>query len=127
RQPGGRGRWGELQLRRVVELAGMLEHCDFQTQVTTVDDSGRPLRPDLMVRLPGGRQIVVDAKAPMAAYLDALEAADDSARTDHLVRHARQVRTHVQQLGSKRYAAQFDHAPEFTVLFIPGEAFFSAA
>lgn len=127
RQPTGRGQWGEMQLRRVVELAGMQEHCDFETQHHTTNDEGRNLRPDLIVRLPGGKTIVVDSKTPMDGYLDALEATDDGVREDALQRHARQVRTHIQQLSSKNYTAQFAHAPEFTVLFLPSESFFSAA
>lgn len=127
RQPTGRGQWGELQLRRVVELAGMQEHCDFETQHTSTTDEGKRLRPDLIIKLPGGKTLVVDSKTPMDAYLDALEATDDSARDDSLRRHSRQVRTHIEQLSSKNYTAQFDHAPEFTVLFLPSESFFSAA
>ncbi|WP_193212767.1 DNA recombination protein RmuC [Luteolibacter marinus] len=127
RQPTGRGQWGEIQLRRVVELAGMQEHCDFDLQTTTTTDEGKRLRPDLIVHLPGGKTIVVDSKTPMDAYLDALEATEDSVREEALHRHARQVRTHISQLSSKNYAAQFDHAPEFTVLFLPSESFFSAA
>lgn len=127
RQPTGRGQWGEMQLRRVVELAGMQEHCDFETQHGVLTDEGKRLRPDLVVRLPGGKTIVVDSKTPMDGYLDALEATDDAKREESLQRHARQVRTHIQQLSSKNYTAQFAHAPEFTVLFLPSESFFSAA
>lgn len=127
RQPTGRGQWGEMQLRRVVEMAGMQEHCDFETQTTTTSDEGKRLRPDLIVKLPGGQQIVVDSKAPMDAYLDAIEAEDDDQRAAAMARHAAQVRTHVQQLGSKKYQDQFETTPEFVVLFLPSEAFFSAA
>lgn len=127
RQPTGRGQWGELQLRRVVELAGMQEHCDFETQATTTTDEGKRLRPDLIVRLPGGTTIVVDSKAPMDAYLDSLETLDETLRAESLNRHARQVRTHISQLSSKNYSAQFDQAPEFVVMFLPSESFFSAA
>ena len=127
RQPTGRGQWGEMQLRRVVEMAGMQEHCDFETQTTTTTDEGKKLRPDLIVKLPGGQQVVVDSKAPMDAYLDAIETDDDSVRDTALARHAQQVRTHIQQLGSKKYQQQFDTTPEFVVLFLPSEAFFSAA
>ena len=126
RQPAARGRWGEVQLRRVVEMAGMLEHCDFDEQVTATDGEQR-LRPDLIVHLPGGRRIVVDAKAPIEAYLEAVEAADEAGRSAALAQHARQVKGHIGKLGSKRYFDQFDPAPEFAVLFVPGEAFFSAA
>lgn len=127
RQPTGRGQWGEIQLKRVVELAGMQEHCDFDTQTSTTTDEGKRLRPDMIVHLPGGKTIVVDSKTPMDAYLDALEATDDNLRQTALERHAQQVRTHIQQLASKNYSAQFEHAPEFTVLFLPSESFFSAA
>lgn len=127
RQPTGRGQWGEMQLRRVVEMAGMQEHCDFETQTTTTTDEGKKLRPDLVVNLPGGQQVVVDSKAPMDAYLDAIETDDDTVRDTALARHAQQVRTHIQQLGSKKYQQQFETTPEFVVLFLPSEAFFSAA
>lgn len=127
RQPTGRGQWGEMQLRRVVELAGMQEHCDFETQHGVLTDEGKRLRPDMVVRLPGGKTIVVDSKTPMDGYLDALEASDDQVREEALQRHARQVRTHIQQLSSKNYTAQFARTPEFTVLFLPSESFFSAA
>jgi DNA recombination protein RmuC len=126
RAPQVRGRWGEIQLKRVVELAGMLEHCDFQEQPTANTDTGR-LRPDLIVKLPGGKNVVVDAKAPLSAYLEALEAPDEATRTDKLRAHARQIREHLRALGQKSYWEQFPNAPEFVVLFLPGETFFSAA
>ncbi|MGL5020071.1 MAG: DNA recombination protein RmuC, partial [Luteolibacter sp.] len=106
---------------------GMQEHCDFEVQHNSTTDEGKKLRPDLIVRLPGGKIIVVDSKTPMDGYLDALEATEDTAREEALHRHARQVRTHIQQLSSKNYTAQFAQTPEFTVLFLPSESFFSAA
>jgi DNA recombination protein RmuC len=126
RSPIVRGRWGEVQLRRVVELAGMIEHCDFLEQPTVQTEDGR-MRPDVIVHLPGGKSIVIDAKATLSAYLDALEASDDDARMSLLVQHAQQVRHHIEKLSRKAYWEQFDNAPDFVVLFLPGEVFFSAA
>jgi DNA recombination protein RmuC len=124
--PSVRGRWGEMQLKRTVEFAGMIENVDFVQQESTESEGGR-LRPDLIVRLPGGKNIVVDAKAPLDAYLQALESTEGDEAVRQLKRHARQIREHIKALGSKQYWRQFDPSPEFVVIFLPGEAFFSAA
>ena len=124
--PGVRGRWGEVQLRRVVEIAGMLEFCDFDQQVHIAKDDGA-LRPDMVVRLPGGKSVVVDAKTPMTAYIEAIDAPDEASRKAKLVEHARSIREHMAALGKKAYWEQFQPAPEFVVLFLPGENFYSAA
>ena len=126
RTPNVRGRWGEIQLKRVVEMAGMVEHCDFVQQASTQGEGGR-LRPDLIVKLPGGKVIVVDAKTPIDGYLDASAATDDEARQVALARHVRHVREHMKALGAKSYADQFETTVDFVVMFLPGESFFSAA
>lgn len=126
RSPIARGRWGEIQLRRVVELAGMLQHCDFTEQNHLEGEDGN-LRPDLIVHLPGGRQVVVDAKAPLEAYLEAIQTQDESVRASKLADHARHVRQHIANLSKKAYWEHFQPTPEFVVLFLPAETFFSAA
>ena len=126
RRPEVRGRWGELTLRRLVELAGMSEHCDFTEQLQVIGDEGA-LRPDLVVHMPGARDLVVDVKTPLDAYLEALEATTEEARQIQLKRHAQHVETRVRQLASKNYWAQFESSPEFAVLFLPGDQFLSAA
>ena len=126
RTPAVRGRWGEMQLRRVVEIAGMLQRCDFDEQPAVPSDNGR-LRPDLIVHLPGGKQIVVDAKTPLEAFLDAQECTDDERRGGRLQAHARQVRDHMDRLGNKAYWDQLPNSPEMVVMFLPGETLFSAA
>ncbi len=124
RSPTGRGQWGEMQLKRVIEMAGMIAHCDFTEQVTVAD--GR-LRPDVIIRLPGKKTIVVDAKTPLAAYLNALECQDDLQKSQLMTDHARHVRTHIRALSQRNYFEQFDQSPEFVVMFIPGESIFGAA
>src|ERR1041385_3045360 len=124
--PAIRGRWGEIQLRRVVELAGMINRCDFFEQPNVTTEEGR-LRPDLIVRLPGGKNVVVDAKAPLVSFLEAIEASDEDTKQRKLKDHARQIRDHMKALGQKSYWDQFQPAPEFVLLFLPGETFFSAA
>ncbi|ANO51471.1 DNA recombination protein RmuC [Woeseia oceani] len=126
RRPEVRGRWGEITLRRLVELAGMVEHCDFQEQVHNVDGD-KIMRPDMIVSMPDQRELIVDVKTPLDAYLAAAEAKDDAQRDLHLKRHARNLRDHIRKLASKGYWDQFSKSPEFVILFIPGDQFLSAA
>jgi DNA recombination protein RmuC len=126
KKPAGRGSWGEIQLRNVIEMAGMVEHCDFETQVTVHDDGSR-LRPDVIVKMPGGRTVVVDAKVPMEAFLAAQEAGDDETREAFHAKHAQQVRNHVTALRKKEYQAQFDQSPDLVVMFVPSEGIYHSA
>lgn len=126
RQPETRGRWGEMHLRRLFEMAGLSNRCDF-TEQTPVDDDGKSLRPDVVVHLPGDKDIVVDSKAPLDPYLDACEATDEATRTAHMKKYASGLRAHVKKLASKEYASQFDSAPDFVLMYLPGEHFFSSA
>jgi DNA recombination protein RmuC len=127
RQPQVRGQWGEITLRRIAELAGMVNHCDFSEQVHTSDEDNRGYRPDMIVRLPEQGQIVVDVKTPLDAYLDAMEATDEAARKEALRRHASNVSARIKELSGKSYSEQFDRSPEFVILFVPGDQFLTAA
>jgi DNA recombination protein RmuC len=126
KRPSTRGSWGEIQLRNVVEMAGMVAHCDFLEQ-TTIRTADGALRPDMLVRLPGGKVVVVDSKVPLDAYLSALESDDEGEREAHLARHARQTREHVTKLASKGYQSQLEEAPEFVVMFIPSDGIYQSA
>lgn len=127
RSPNVRGRWGEMTLRRLVELAGMVDHCDFDEQVHRTDEDNRSIRPDMIIKLPEGGQIVVDAKTPLDAYIDATEATDENARKEALKRHAQNLITQVKMLSNKSYTDQFERSPEFVILFMPGDQFLTAA
>jgi len=127
RSPNARGRWGEMQLRRIVEMSGMLAHCDFEEQPQAITESGARQTPDMIVRLPGNASIVIDSKVPIDAYLRAAQAKDDAERDRDLAAHARQVREHIRSLGSKEYWTQFQPAPEFVVMFLPIEPLLAAA
>lgn len=127
RAPQVRGQWGEMQLRRTVEMAGMINYCDFEEQASVETAEGQRQRPDMLIRLPNERQVVVDSKVPLAAYLDALESENPDVQTERMQAHARHIRDHIKGLSTKAYWTQFDNAPEFVVLFIPNEAIFSAA
>ena len=127
RAPQVRGQWGEMHLRRTVEMAGMINYCDFEEQSSVETDEGQRQRPDMLIRLPNERRVVVDSKVPIAAYLDALETDSSEVQSERRKAHARHLRTHIKDLSTKAYWSQFDNAPEFVVLFIPNEAIFSAA
>jgi len=127
RAPQVRGQWGEMHLRRTVEMAGMINYCDFEEQSSIETDEGQRQRPDMLIRLPNERRVVVDSKVPIAAYLDALETDSPESQSERMQAHARHLRTHIKDLSTKAYWSQFDNAPEFVVLFIPNEAIFSAA
>ncbi|MDT8273740.1 MAG: DNA recombination protein RmuC, partial [Desulfomonilia bacterium] len=124
--PQVRGRWGEITLKRVVEISGMSSHCDFVEQPSTLSETGLK-RPDMIVKLPQGRQVIIDAKVPLRSYMDAFESDDEEARNASFTRHAQAVRSHMISLASRDYWKQFDQSPDFVVLFLPGESFFSAA
>ncbi len=126
RSPAGRGRWGEIQLRRVVELAGMIEHCDFIEQGFDISDGIRR-KPDLIIKLPGGRQVIIDAKVPLEAYLEGVDQSDETLRHEKFKQHARQLKDHITTLGKKNYWEHFQPTPEFVVLFLPSETIFAAA